>query len=238
MNVSPSCKDPDINVFGNPIEFSTNTFYPPGTICAKDVFQESCFFSGDSGSPLMMRFGIKDKDDFVIFLLIVDIYFSNDASSSRLYIEGFLSHIKGCNLLRLTYLSGTSILAQKTLNPSVYTKLSCHLPWIAEQYDLDFNHHGETDLECVQGAGDLMQLNNKDCRTDLYTEDPCIFPYYWKLKLNEGCTMFEDEEFIFPVFYCPIRNITRKINGRNSFVYEDIFVQVTVYLHQYLLFVY
>ena len=127
---------------------------------------------------------------------------------------------------------------QETNNPAVYTKLSCHLSWIAEQYDLDFNHHGETDLECVQGAGDLMQLNNKDCRTDLYTEDPCIFPYYWKLKLNEGCTMFEDEEFIFPVFYCPIRNITRKINGRNSFVYEDIFVQVTVYLHQYLLFVY
>ena len=61
MKVSPRCKDPDINVYGKPIEFPTNTFYPPGTICAKDVFQESCFFSGDSGSPLMMRFGIKDK---------------------------------------------------------------------------------------------------------------------------------------------------------------------------------
>ena len=83
-----------------------------------------------------------------------------------------------------------------------------------------------------------MQLNNEDCRTVLYAQDPCIFPYYWNLKLNEGCTMFEDEEFIFPVFYCPIRNMTRKINGTNSFVYDDIFVQVTVYLHQYLLSVF
>ena len=55
MNVSPRCKDSDINVNGDPIEFPTNTYYPPGSICAKDVFQESCFFSGDSGSPLMMR---------------------------------------------------------------------------------------------------------------------------------------------------------------------------------------
>lgn len=152
-------------------------------------------------------------------------------------MEGFLSHIKGCNWLRLTYFNRTrrSVLFQKTLNPSVYTKLSCHLPWIAEQYDMDFDHSGETDLECVQGAGDLMQMNNEDCRSNSFhnyylyhnnTEDPCIFPFYWKNKLYKECTMFEDEEFIFPVFYCPIRNITRKINGTSSYVYEDIFIQV------------
>ena len=33
----------------------------------------------------------------------------------------------------------TSALYQETFNPVVYNKLSCHLPWIAEQYDMDFD---------------------------------------------------------------------------------------------------
>ena len=148
--------------------------------------------------------------------------FSYDEGSSRLYIEGFLSHIKGCNWLRLTYFNETrrSVLFQKNLNPSVYTKLSCHLPWIAEQYDMDYDHNEEIDLECVQGTGDLLQMEN--CRSDNDNEDPCIFPFYWNYKFYEECTMFDDDEFIWPVFYCPIRNITRKINGTNSFIYEDV----------------
>ena len=58
MNVSQRCEDPKTNINGDQFQFPTNTYYPPGTICAKDVYQESCFFSGDSGSPLMMRLGL------------------------------------------------------------------------------------------------------------------------------------------------------------------------------------
>ena len=157
----------------------------------------------------------------MMFILIIIFFdFSYDQSPSRLYIEGFLSHIKGCNLLQLSYKNERSTLLQKTMNPSVYTKLSCHLPWIAEQYDMDYDHNEEIDLECVQGTGDLMQMEN--CRSDNDNEDSCIFPFYWNYKFYEECTMFDDDEFIWPVFYCPIRNITRKINGTNSFIYEDV----------------
>ena len=31
---------------------------------------------------------------------------------------------------------------QETNNPAVYTKLSCHLPWIAEQYGMEYDHTG------------------------------------------------------------------------------------------------
>merc|ERR1712079_991940 len=34
--------------------------------------------------------------------------------------------------------------------------------------------------------------------------------------------MLEELEFLFPVFRCPIRNITRKIDGINSFYYKDL----------------
>ena len=56
MNVSQRCEDPIINVNGDQFNFPTDTYYPPGTICANEVYQEACFFSGDSGSPLMMRY--------------------------------------------------------------------------------------------------------------------------------------------------------------------------------------
>ena len=38
-----------------------------GTMCAKDYYEASCFYSGDSGSPLMMRFVFK--------VYIIKLYF-------------------------------------------------------------------------------------------------------------------------------------------------------------------
>ena len=37
-------------------------------------------------------------------------------------------------------------------NPSVYTKLSCFLPWIAEQYSLKFDDR-RLEKECLTGTG-------------------------------------------------------------------------------------
>merc|ERR1712032_619814 len=155
-----------------------------------------------------------------------------DEASTRLYAEGFLSYIKGCTLLALSNRGGTkgrtSLLFQETTNPSVYTKLSCFLPWIAEQYDMDFTKSVEdSNDECSSGSGDITDYNSDTCRCTCPGEDLCIFPFYWNGKLFDQCTFLEEEEFLFPVFRCPTRNITRKITGINSFVYADLVKQVS-----------
>ena len=48
----------------------------------------------------------------------------------------------------------TSFLQQESSNPSVYTKLSCFLPWIAEQYNMEYEVSSGTDAECEAGVGD------------------------------------------------------------------------------------
>ena len=129
----------------------------------------------------------------------------------------------------------TSALYQETFNPVVYNKLSCHLPWIAEQYDMVFNA-GDTDPECVEGVGDPSTIQEEaettECRCTSYnqiSEAPCIFPFYWEGKLNEGCNMLEHDGFLIRVFYCPIFNTVNKINGINSFNWNDFIMQVHNY---------
>ena len=118
-------------------------------------------------------------------------------------------------------------------NPSVYTKLSCFLPWIAEQYSLKFDD-GRLEKECLTGTGGESksatnrQKNEEEgnvCRIvpstiiDLVFEGEflCIFPYYFDGLLYTGCQMFNLGGFVIPIFKCPIRNITTKIDGINSF---------------------
>ena len=147
-------------------------------------------------------------------------------------MEGFLSFIKGCSQLALLEREGTrgkaSLLYQATRTPAVYTKLSCFLPWIAEQYDMDFDANQEdyNNIECTQGTGNISDYNTEECNTASRGESPCIFPFYWNGKLKEQCVFLDEEEFLFPVFRCPTRNITRKIDGINSFYYKDIIKQV------------
>ena len=88
----------------------------------------------------------------------------------------------------------------------------------------------DTNLECTTGSGDINDFNTKDCRTEFPGERLCIFPYYWNGKLYDKCALFEEEEFLLPVFQCPIRNITRKIAGINSFQYSDFVKQVCNFL--------
>ena len=154
--------------------------------------------------------------------------------------------IKGCTLVAFFFseFSGTAsaLLFQESINPTIYNKLSCHLPWIADQYDMVFNA-GDTDPECEQGVGDpstIQEAETTECRISSYygsypddrdsafgSEAPCIFPFYWEGKLNEGCSMLEHDGFLIRVFYCPIHHTVNKINGIDSYTFSDIVQQVS-----------
>ena len=84
----------------------------------------------------------------------------------------------------------------------------------------------KNNTECSVGSGDINDFDVEECRAFSREEELCIFPYYWNGKLYNECTLFEEEEFLLPVFQCPVRNITRKINGVNSFLYSDFVKQV------------
>ena len=92
---------------------------------------------------------------------------------------------------------------------------------------MDFSETVEDEnQECSKGSGDITDYNSETCRCDSPGEDECIFPFYWNGKLFDRCAFLEEQEFLFPVFRCPIRNITRKINNINSFIYADFAKEV------------
>ena len=120
----------------------------------------------------------------------------------------------------------TSFLQQESSNPSVYTKLSCFLPWIAEQYNMEYDASSSTDEECSVGVGDRTDIAQAgECRTSWQYEGLgerlCQFPFYWNGKLHDRCIMLEEDDAILPVFRCPILNTVNKINGINAWTYED-----------------
>ena len=118
-------------------------------------------------------------------------------------------------------------MVQIAREPAVYTKISCYLPWIAKQYHMDFSENVEDFRgECTMGSGSVEDFNEEKCRSNSDQESFCIFPFYWNGRLFEQCVFLEQEEYLFPVFRCPIRNITRKLNGVNSFLFEDLNAQV------------
>lgn len=220
MSILPKCKDPLTDpLTGQQLVGPTNTFYPAGTVCAREVTSRSCFSTGDSGSPLLV---------------------SMKGSQSRFYTEGILSFTKGCDFLILQtdvltvseFDFGSKpkwILNQVTENPSVYTKLSCYLPWIAAMYNMDYETSQVVDPECYQAQGVQVDQNQKECITkysDLTAqidgEVPCIFPYYFNGVKYDQCYAFEFEGFLYPQFFCPVRNITTKKLGINSFEKSDV----------------
>ena len=93
--------------------------------------------------------------------------------------------IKGCTLVAFDKpYPGAAQLFQESINPTIYNKLSCHLPWIADQYDMVFNA-GDTDPECTEGVGDINSIQEeaetRECRTQqayVANEALCIFPFY------------------------------------------------------------
>ena len=50
-------------------------------------------------------------------------------------------------------------------NPATYTKLSCFLPWIAKEYNMEFEDSQDVKEECVQSAGDPLHGENETCKS-------------------------------------------------------------------------
>jgi len=202
-----TCEDPKDSPLCIPLQYPSNSSYPKGTVCAKDFTKQSCFSTGDSGSPLM----VTNEDD-------------------KKSIEGILSFVKGCDQFEFGEdteefsSKTTNKLIQRADNPATYTKLSCFLPWIAAQYNMNYENTGLPDPACTQGSGDPQDGKNT-CRTtpsnwaelrdDLELE--CKFPFYYDGVEYDECILYKEDDFVYPVFRCPTLNITTKINGINSF---------------------
>ena len=190
------CQDPTKNDFnGEELQFPSNTYYPPGLVCAKEQRRYFCPSSGESGSALM-----------------------TESKDGQLIIDGLLSFIKGCGAFSFDQSYGSlypyislfnpqdfglefSVLFQLSNNPSAYTKLSCFLPWIAEQFGLEFESSREDEMQCLEGTGDIedvTDVENKDCRSNpssylesspfsVEEELPCLLPFYLEDQRIEAC---------------------------------------------------
>jgi len=143
----------------------------------------------------------------------------------RYFIEGVLSFVKGCEQFVFGPRSETRFaLLQNSENPAAYAKLSCHLPWIAEQYGMSYE--AEEDETCTKTDSPSPPYDSI-CRqtkgTDLTAkEHHCIFPFYYNGQgpFNQ-CMLFEVENFVYPVFRCPTRNITTKWPGTDINHFEE-----------------
>ena len=189
------CRDPDKDIISlSPLKYPTNSYYPPGTICARDVFDEFCPTSGESGSPLMTNI------------------------DGKFALTGVQSFTKGCSTFSYYSSPLFSQLFQQSINPFVYVKVSCYLAWIAEQYDMIFEESEDTDSDCIVGQGNIQESNDEVCRTNPSTyysnsndriepEPACIFPFQFDGKTWNECLMSGIEDFTHPVFRCPIRTL-------------------------------
>jgi hypothetical protein len=130
------------------------------------------------------------------------------------------------------YSNSSWILDQYSDNPAVYTKISCHLPWIAMEYGMQFEA-GDVEEECVQGVGDPQDGDNEPCRATTYQDDSdlitgnltienpvCIFPFVYNgVKYNQ-CIVITIFDWVY-LTRCPVRNLTITTDGINSFTTED-----------------
>jgi len=226
MDIYEKCEDPKNSTFGR-LKCPSNTSYPPATVCAFDFAKQACFSPGESGSPLMTRLyepkekqadpSIEESDEI--------------QKSQRFLVEGILSFVKG---------RGCDIFSN---NPSAYTKLSCYLPWIANQYGMDYDYGEPSDPKCSNGNPGSVSTDPRCLREEsevresqvqseerekcfntpsnlqeyLWGEKPCIFPFYYNGRMYNECVVFTESEFVYPAFRCPVHNITTKRNGVNDF---------------------
>ena len=90
-----------------------------------------------------------------------------------------------------------SLLWQFSDNPAVHTKLSCFLPWVAAQYDMDYTPAGEPDPDCLTGNGDINEVTAEVCRTRSYgtwdmtefIEASCLFPFTLNGESHNSCIL-------------------------------------------------
>ena len=95
---------------------------------------------------------------------------------------------------------------------------------------MEFTETVEDDnRECSVGSGNVEDITTaKECRCFCPDEDLCIFPFYYNGKLYDQCAYLENEGYLVqgPIYRCPTRNITRKIDGISSFTDKDFIKQV------------
>lgn len=202
LDIEGKCEDPTVTSFGQTLEYPSNTSYPKGLVCAKDVLHELCPNSGDSGSPMMVK-----------------------SSQGRYYIEGVLSFMKGCDEFSMGAIDEANFVFTSRLeNPLAYTKLSCYMSWVTEKFGLSYDGQAAEDEACQRGSG--AKESDTICRAtpgpDLGAkEHPCIFPFYYKDKLYDSCSLLTTSNFVVPVYRCPTRNITTKYKDTGINLFED-----------------
>ena len=146
----------------------------------------------------------------------------------RLRIANFL----GCSSFSLSSgnLPGGNInstkpgISQFADNPSVYTRLSCFLPWVAEQYGMIYNQT-EREPQCDESYGDIEDKGTWNCSTKTFNgadisegiEPQCIFPFYLNGVKYTGCTFAEIKDFSRPLFICPIRTLKNRGNNYETY---------------------
>ena len=92
-----------------------------------------------------------------------------------------------------------------------------------------FHYPAVEDGACTRGSGKKPPYDST-CRTTpnlpqttevenvFGSELPCIFPFYFNNRLYNSCAVLETNEFLVPVWRCPVYNITTKTeDGINDF---------------------
>ena len=212
LTIDEECRNPTRSeVLSTNYTYPSTANYPPGLICAKEVTGRFCPNDGDSGAPLMAQ-----------------------RSDGRFYMEGHLSFLWGCDFFQLGPITKEKTVFQFNSiseNPLAYTKLSCYLPWVAEQFGLFYQDQSTTDEACQKGSShkpaivDSAQFN-VTCRETRGTsvtgfELPCIFPFYYQGKRFDNCTLLQRSSFVEPVWRCPVFNITTKYQDTDINSYEE-----------------
>ena len=121
-----------------------------------------------------------------------------EKTPGRLYVEGILSFVRGCDTFTFGSTNNDRTefqLTQLSENPATYTKLSCFLPWLARQYGLSYDGDPTTDETCSQGSGGTSppQPCRETISSLITTEHECIFTFYYKAVLYNECVLFEQE---------------------------------------------
>ena len=133
-------------------------------------------------------------------------------NNNRFEIDGILSFIKGCRIFLFgettpssAQFSTFNTLEQSSDNPSVYTKLSCFLPWVAQQYNLNYDQQGD-DPACSQGTGNITDVTSEDrvclgnpsfgTTVQELDEKECIFPFYFDGQLVNDCIQLGKKEHL------------------------------------------
>ena len=95
---------------------------------------------------------------------------------------------------------------------------------MARQYRLSYDGDPATDETFCQGRGG--NLNAVTCRETISstvttissfygTERKCIFPFYYDNQLYTECASIGPSQLVYPIYRCPVRNITTKAPWTN-----------------------